>query len=458
MALCSALSVSGLFLSVLAGCRPQTAAAKRPTRVADAHAQTSATCQSCHAEIFAAWQPTDHANANRRIAERDRAAFTIAQTIADGGSRFDLAWENDHPKIIERRDGAAGIPHEPDLVLGSKPLWQPLVPAPGGRWQPTEVAFDPARKEWFNVFGQENRQPGEWGHWTGRGMNWNSMCAHCHMTGFQKNYTAATDSYASTWVEHGVGCIQCHGAMPAVHNGKNAVREKAPAPFHGDRALMQQTCAPCHARNELLTADFQPGDSYHDHYRLVLPTDAAVFYPDGQVRDEDFNWTSVQLSRMGHAGVTCLDCHDPHSTKTLLPSSNNQLCLQCHTAPGRVLASGARAVPIDQGARHSQRLQPLPHRQKHRLGDRLRRRVVWRQARLASAAPRPSRRGSASNAARCAGRRSGSFRQRGHSGMARHIARFARALRPHACGHRGRTEFAHGPRSAGTRRRRATAR
>ncbi len=347
MALCSALSVSGLFLSVLAGCRPQTAAAKRPTRVADAHAQTSATCQSCHAEIFAAWQPTDHANANRRIAERDRAAFTIAQTIADGGSRFDLAWENDHPKIIERRDGAAGIPHEPDLVLGSKPLWQPLVPAPGGRWQPTEVAFDPARKEWFNVFGQENRQPGEWGHWTGRGMNWNSMCAHCHMTGFQKNYTAATDSYASTWVEHGVGCIQCHGAMPAVHNGKNAVREKAPAPFHGDRALMQQTCAPCHARNELLTADFQPGDSYHDHYRLVLPTDAAVFYPDGQVRDEDFNWTSVQLSRMGHAGVTCLDCHDPHSTKTLLPSSNNQLCLQCHTAPGRVLASGARAVPID---------------------------------------------------------------------------------------------------------------
>jgi predicted CXXCH cytochrome family protein len=277
----------------------------------------------------------------------DRAAFTVAGHIDVGGSRFDLGWNNEKPTMLEKRANAVAVPHTPELVLGSKPLWQPLVSAPGGRWQPTDAAYDPARHEWFNVFGEDRRQPGEWGHWTGRGMNWNSMCAHCHMTGFQKNYEAATDSYASTWVEHGVGCIQCHGAMPADHNGKNTPHEKSAAPFHGDRARIQQTCAPCHARNELLTADFQPGDSYDDHYRLVLPTDPAVFYPDGQVRDEDFNWTSVQLSRMGHAGVTCLDCHDPHSTKVLLPVDNNQLCLQCHAAPGRVLPSGARAVPID---------------------------------------------------------------------------------------------------------------
>ena len=47
--------------------------------------------------------------------------------------------------------------------------------------QPAELTFDPAKKEWFNVFGDERRQPGEWGHWRGRGMNWNSMCAHCHL-------------------------------------------------------------------------------------------------------------------------------------------------------------------------------------------------------------------------------------------------------------------------------------
>ncbi len=236
----------------------------------------------------------------------------------------------------------------PEFVLGQKPSWQPLIPAPGGRWQPHEQAFDPARREFFNVFGNEGRRAGEWGHWTGRGMNWNSMCAQCHMTGYQRRYDPLSDAYASTWVEHGVGCIQCHGPTAPGHGDKNKPGPSGPRPpFLSDRARMMQTCAPCHARNEPLTDRFQPGDNYHDHYRLVLPVEPGVFYPDGQQRDEDFNWTSVQLSRMGHAGVTCLDCHEPHSNRTILPVTDNQLCQQCHAGPGRVLPSGIRATPID---------------------------------------------------------------------------------------------------------------
>ncbi|MDI1334559.1 MAG: cytochrome c3 family protein [Lacunisphaera sp.] len=224
-----------------------------------------------------------------------------------------------------------------------------MIPAPGGRWQAHELAYDPAKKEWFNVFGAENRRPGEWGHWSGRGMNWNSMCAQCHMTGYQKNFDAETDAYHSSWVEHGVGCIQCHGPTASAHGDKSKpARPGSRPPFYGDRNRMMQTCAPCHARNEQLTPDFQPGDSYADHYRVTLPVEPGVYYPDGQQRDEDFNWTSVLLSRMGgHSGVTCLDCHDPHTTKTLLPAANNLLCLQCHAAPGREQPNGVRAVPID---------------------------------------------------------------------------------------------------------------
>jgi predicted CXXCH cytochrome family protein len=110
---------------------------------------------------------------------------------------------------------------------------------------------------------------------------------------------------------------------------------------------MMQTCAPCHARNEQLTLNSQPGDNYHDHYRISLPVESGVFWPDGQQRDEDFDWTSVLLSRMGHAGVTCMDCHDPHTTRTILPVANNLLCLQCHATPGRVQPNGTRAVPIE---------------------------------------------------------------------------------------------------------------
>lgn len=323
--LCAASLLAGLagilLLSVTPACRQASA---QRLRVDQAVAQTTASCRECHAEIHAAWAPTDHAGANRPVdATKDAAALKGFAAIA---------------------------PNEavPEFVLGQKPLWQPLVPASGNRWQPHEMAFDPAKQEWFNIFGTEGRRPGEWGHWTGRGMNWNSMCAHCHMTGYQRRYDEVGDAYHSTWVEHGVGCIQCHGPMPAGHGDKS--RPPLPgahAPFHGDRQKMMQTCAPCHARNERLTEDFQPGDNYHDHYRITLPVDATTFYPDGQQRDEDFNWTSVLLSRMGHAGVTCLDCHDPHTTKTILPVTDNQLCQQCHAAPGRVMSGGVRAMPID---------------------------------------------------------------------------------------------------------------
>lgn len=352
-ALVVAAGTGAMLAGALGGCsRTPSTAVRRP--VAAAVAQTSASCRECHEEIYRAWQGTDHARANRPLDPvRDAAAFSIATEIADGGARFALVSHNRRPVMIEQRTDGTTRELAPDFILGAKPLWQPLVPAPGGRWQPTDMAFDVKRGEWFNVFGAENRQPGEWGHWTGRGMNWNSMCAPCHMTGYRKNYDPATDSYRSSWVEHGVGCIQCHGAMPDDHRflPKNTTRPLGapkPGPFFGDRTKMMQVCATCHARGEPLTGDFQPGDTYADHHRLVIPVDPHTYFPDGQQRDEDFNWTSFRLSRMGgHGGVTCFDCHDPHTTKTLLPIDQNQLCLQCHAAPGREQPNGVRAVPID---------------------------------------------------------------------------------------------------------------
>jgi predicted CXXCH cytochrome family protein len=315
----------GLVLALLAGCGKPDAPRAAPLTVAQAVAQTSVSCQECHQDIFLAWQGTDHALANRPVDPTRDAAALAAFKPTPG----------------------VGPGSQPEFVLGHRPLWQPLIATEGGRWQPHELAFDPTKREWFNVFGGEERQPGEWGHWTGRGMNWNSMCAQCHMTGYRKNYDAGSDTYRSSWVEHGVGCIQCHGPTAPGHGRKEVKPTEPIAPFFGERQKIMQTCAPCHARNEQLTLDFQPGDAYADHYRLALPLEQGVFYPDGQQRDEDFTWTSVQLSRMGHAGVTCMDCHDPHTTKTLLPVTNNQLCLQCHAAPGRVQPGGARAVPID---------------------------------------------------------------------------------------------------------------
>lgn len=312
-------------------------------------AQTSETCRECHPELFAAWQGTDHALANMP-ADRAHlaAAFAPTRMEADGGTTMRVEARPDGPHLVAQSPAGDGRDYAVAMILGYKPSRQMLVEIAPGRLQAVDLAWDARHAEWFNVFGDQGRREGEWGHWTGRGMNWNSMCAQCHMTGYRKGYDAATDTYHSTWVEHGIGCIQCHGPTEAGHGATRTAASVKPVEWLRDRQRTEQTCAYCHARNEALTAEFPPGASYDDHFRLTLPTDAAVFWPDGQQRDEDFNWTSVRLSRMHHAGVTCLDCHDPHTTKTILPAENNQLCLQCHTAPGRSMpGSGVVAPAID---------------------------------------------------------------------------------------------------------------
>ena len=319
-----ALFVGAIFVAVFSSVIVSTLAGCKRSGSADVAANSplkSESCRACHAEEFAAWKTTDHAQANRLPGPPELAALRSFP----GGA-------------------PASQPNHPLMILGQKPLWQPLVPKPGGRWQAHEIAHDPVKGDWYNVFGTEDRQPGEWGHWTGRGMNWNTMCAQCHMTGYKPNYDPTTDTFHSTWIEQGIGCIQCHGEPPAGHGPQGGTKMD---PFNGDRTRMMHTCVPCHARNEALTDNFKPGDNYHDHYRVVLPVTPGTYHPDGQQLDEDFNWTSVLLSRMGHAGVTCLDCHDPHTSKTILPVANNALCMQCHSAPGRVMAGGMRASIID---------------------------------------------------------------------------------------------------------------
>jgi predicted CXXCH cytochrome family protein len=97
---------------------------------------------------------------------------------------------------------------------------------------------------------------------------------------------------------------------------------------HFSRDQTLDTCGSCHARRTELTGDFAPGDSFFDHYMLDGVDGSETFFPDGQVRDEDYEFSAFLGSRMYAAGVRCVDCHDPHSGKTLL--TGNALCMRCH--------------------------------------------------------------------------------------------------------------------------------
>jgi predicted CXXCH cytochrome family protein len=288
-------------------------------------ATSSAACGECHKIELAAWEKSHHAHANLEAAAIKDAAF----------------WSG----LKELQLKSEEVP----MVVGYRPLMQPLVAGKDGRWQAHTQAYDPERKDWIDVFADETRRHGEWGHWQSRAMTWNSMCAHCHMTGFSKGYNADSDTYSSTWKAQGIGCIECHGELEPAH-AKSVLMDGSSA----SRRVPMETCARCHARAEPLAepSPLRIGSRFLDSYRPALPTESPAFYADGQQREEVFTWTSFQASAMGHAGVSFMDCHDPHSSETVLPVQNNALCLQCHGPAGRPLANGTRA-PVIHPTEHS---------------------------------------------------------------------------------------------------------
>ena len=297
----------------------------------------SPSCRECHQQAYERWQGSHHAGAERKVElGADLPAFYPPRSFKHGTQVSEARYARQKFEVItlglERKRQVFSL----ERVIGVDPLRQFLVAASGGRYQVTELAADPHRRDWFDIFGEEDRQPGEWGHWTGRGMTWNSMCAACHNTHLRKNYQLATDTYATRMAELGVGCEACHGPM----SDHVAWQRKQPQPpqkgkdptlrrLGKDR--MQDVCGDCHARRSELTGDFKPGDLFLDHYGLVIPDETEVYYADGQVREEDYEYASFLGSRLYAGGVRCVDCHDPHAGKPY--AADNLLCLRCHSVP-----------------------------------------------------------------------------------------------------------------------------
>ncbi|HEX3988406.1 MAG TPA: tetratricopeptide repeat protein [Verrucomicrobiae bacterium] len=292
----------------------------------------SASCAACHKEAYDSWLNSNHHLAERPLeAQLDDAAFQPSRTVTVGSQNIAVSRTNGQYRVTLPGPSNQLASFKIERVIGHDPFRQFLVSFPKGRFQALEAAYDPGRNEWFDVFGSEDRRPGEWGHWTGRGLNWNSMCASCHNTGLRENYDEGRDAYNTTMVEAGVGCESCHGPLKTHIDwqrqyGKSG--RKDPTIGKLSPKQMMDTCGVCHSRRSDLTGDFKPGDSFFDHQDLTIVDGTDGYFPDGQVHDEDYEYASFLSSRMHTNGVTCMDCHQPHSAKTILPG--NLLCLRCH--------------------------------------------------------------------------------------------------------------------------------
>jgi len=232
-------------------------------------------------------------------------------------------------------------------TFGVTPLQQYLVEFPGGRMQALPFSWDarPAADggmRWFHLYPDEYIGPGDELHWTGRYQNWNYMCAECHSTNLQMGYDSDADTFATTYSELSVGCEACHGpgsehvsqanadafdskfglavnlsehkSNSWVMNPQSGIAERS-EPL-SQKAQEPESCGRCHARRGLITSDYEYGKPLADTHLLAL-FDENLYFADGQIKDEVYVYGSFIQSRMYQAGVTCSNCHDPHSGSLL---------------------------------------------------------------------------------------------------------------------------------------------
>jgi tetratricopeptide (TPR) repeat protein len=320
----------------------------------------SESCAACHAAQHAAWKKSQHARAMQHASPATVLGdFSDARYTKDGVTSTFFVRDGKH---YVRTDGPDGklADFEVKYTFGVEPLQQYLVELPGGRLQALAVSWDarPARdggQRWFRQYPDEKLDFRDELHWTRASQNWNGMCADCHSTDVRKGYEAAKDAFDTRWAEINVGCEACHGPgsvhlewaqrkdsadaakglTVALDERRGATWRIDPASGNAKRTTERRTgreievCAPCHSRRAQIAEGWRPGQALMDHY-LPTPLREGLYHADGQQRDEVFIWASFLQSRMHAAGVTCGDCHDPHTQKLRAPG--NATCAQCHLA------------------------------------------------------------------------------------------------------------------------------
>ncbi|HLF29476.1 MAG TPA: ammonia-forming cytochrome c nitrite reductase subunit c552 [Xanthomonadales bacterium] len=315
----------------------------------------SETCKGCHAQEWNNWRSSHHyqamlpASAETVLGDFDDAEFEYAGRVHRFYKRDGRFW-------VET-DNAAGEFQEFEInyIFGFFPLQQYLIGFPDGRYQALSIAWDSRPQDaggqrWYHLYPDETIRHDDILHWTGSFQNWNSRCAACHSTQLRKNYSTTDNTYATQWAEINVACEACHGPGGAHVSWAAGERKAAADPgfsntlggasafvVDGDKPTRRrlepgnahaqlEVCAACHSRRTELNED-HAGQSYADLFQLRL-LEEDMYFADGQVRDEAYVYGSFLQSRMYQAGVSCTNCHEPHSGAVL--AQGNALCAQCH--------------------------------------------------------------------------------------------------------------------------------
>jgi predicted CXXCH cytochrome family protein len=330
----------------------------------------SQACQRCHESAYDTWRNTLHIQMTKPIAEA-RILGDFAHTAR--GSAPAPASLNSYGRTytMETRDGRYFVSiaqnnrpaekFEVHYTLGARRFQGYLSKLPDGRIYVLPVFWHNEGRRWVD-WKEITPVPDDPDH--DLRQIWNVTCVNCHATNLAKNFNPATNTYATTWTEMGIGCEACHGPG-ARHIAVTTAWEKNPSrkPAEPDAAQLEvftpnqatprqifDACGYCHGNKNNVFFGFKPGDRYEDFALPFLISQPIPdndpqgdFWPDG--RPSRFNrpqaLTLTGCFQKGQA--TCTSCHRMHGSPNDhalklpveaegggLTRQSDRLCTQCH--------------------------------------------------------------------------------------------------------------------------------
>ncbi|MFK8053421.1 MAG: cytochrome c3 family protein [Woeseiaceae bacterium] len=353
----STRSLPLLLTLLLVGCSRSPTPAPSAT-VSDQFVGSEA-CASCHQDTFQQWQGSHH-----QLAMQPANADTVAGNFDDAsinyfGNETRFFMRDDAYFVRTQNSDGALEEFEVSHTFGVAPLQQYLIPMADGRLQALSFAWDNRPKSdngqrWYHLYGNEHITPDDPLHWTGRFFNWNTQCAECHSTNVAVGYDMASNAFDTRFSEVSVGCEACHGPgakhidqaergvfkqhyglsldlndqrdVSWVMNPKTGIAERSTT---AGKQQQPESCGQCHSRRAPISPEYEFGTSLtHTHQPALL--DTYLYHADGRIQDEVYVYGSFVQSKMYRAGVTCSDCHNPHSGQLHAGKNPNDTCSQCH--------------------------------------------------------------------------------------------------------------------------------
>lgn len=298
---------------------------------ADQRFAGSASCVSCHRDIYQQHVKTAHYLTSRRA-----DSGNILGSAQPPDNRF--YFNPDVYLAIERRDGrtfqveyvrgAERMREAMDIKVGSGKRGQTFLYWYHDKLLQLPLTYFTELHQWTNSPGFSNRvifrRPAT------------SRCLECHSTYFQVTSAAGVEpeDFSPTNIVYGVDCEKCHG--PAARHV--AFHQQHPAertaryivnPAHFTRAQSLDLCRLCHGGRLAKTKpsfSFQAGDRLADFFAIDT---TARNVADLDVHGNQYGKLAASKC-FKMSGLTCLSCHSPHANEAGQKALFSQRCMTCH--------------------------------------------------------------------------------------------------------------------------------